>query len=1055
MFTKFVRRPVLAVVVSILICLLGLISLARLPRTLYPAVAPPEVNVTVEYTGANAETVTKAAIVPLERAINGVPGMKYMSSDAGNDGVGVVQVIFETGTDPDVAAINVQNRVNAVMGELPSEVIKNGVKIGKEENAMLMYLSIFSDNIEHDEKFLYNFADINVLGELKRIQGVGYADILGAKEYAMRIWLKPDRMVAYGLSADDVIEALELANVEAAPGKIGENSDRGSTPLQYTVRYSGKFNTPEQYASIPLRSRIDGSILRIRDVAEVEFGTSYFDVEAKFDGRPAAAIMLKQLPGSNASDVITAVKARLAELQREAFLPGMEFRVSFDVSRFLDASVRQVVQTLLEALLLVSLVVFLFLQDRRSTAIVLAAVPVSLVGTFAMVLLLGFSLNLITLFALLLAIGIVVDDAIVVVEAVHAKMEATGLSPREATVAAVREIGGAIVAITLVMTSVFLPVSFIGGASGIFYKQFSLTMAVAIALSGVVALTLTPALCAKWLKPHHGASRPSWLGRFFAGFNARYDALEGRAVRVFTAAACRRVVTLGLLAVFIVGTGAVSVITPTGFIPQEDQGLFYASVTAPPGATLERTKEVVDAIREAGQDLPGVESIATLAGTNVLSDGTGASYGTALVNLQAWEDRDVSDQEIMEELARRTRHIKDARIEFFPPPPVPGYGNASGFELRLLDKTGSGDFAAMQEVVNQFVQDLQARPEIESAFTIFDAGYPQYVVDVDIEKAAQKGVSVDAAMGTLQTMLGSEYATNFIRFGQMYKVMVQALPEYRAAPEDLLELRVKSEDGELVPFAAFATLRQGAGVDQVTRYNMYTSAELNGEGAPGVSSGAVLQAVQEVAGEKLPRGFGIAWAGVSLDEIEAGAEGLVVFWICLLFVYLVLSAKYESFVLPLVVLLSLPPGVFGAFFFVLVAGLENNLYTHVALVMLIGLLGKNAILVVEYAEQLRAGGASIVQAAIDASRLRLRPILMTSFAFIAGLLPLVFATGAGAAGNRTIGTTAAGGMLVGTAVGVVLVPGLYVIAAGLPALLRRRRKSAEPAEGPVQTEVAA
>jgi HAE1 family hydrophobic/amphiphilic exporter-1 len=994
----------------------------------FPSIAPPEVNVTVEYTGANAETVTKAAIVPLERAINGVPGMKYMSSDAGNDGVGVVQIIFEVGTDPDVAAVNVQNRVAAVMGELPSEVIRNGVKIAKEENAMLMYLNIFSKDENLEEKFLYNFTDINILAELKRIDGVGYADILGAKEYAMRIWLKPDKMLTYNISTDDVLTALQSQNVEAAPGKVGESSDKKSESLQYVVKYTGRYNTKEQYANIPIKSNANGEILRIKDIAEVEFGTTYFDVEAKLNGKPAASIMLKQLPGSNASEVISNVKKRLAEIKETTFLPGMDFELSYDVSRFLDASVHEVLRTLIEAFLLVSLVVYIFLQDFRSTVIPAIAVPVSLIGTLFFMQLMGFSLNLITLFALVLAIGIVVDNAIVVVEAVHAKMEKSNISPLIATEMAMKEISGAIIAITLVMSAVFIPVAFMSGPSGIFYRQFSLTMAVSIVLSGVIALTLTPALCALLLKSTHGVHKKnSWRTRFFSGFNAWYENLSGKYQKLLTSIASRRVVTFAMLIIFCVGTGLLGNFLPSGFIPNEDQGTFYASITTPSGSTLERTKAIVNEVQKSCQDIGAVESVSSLAGTNILSDGTGATYGTCLINLKNWDERSESVDDIIDLVVEKTNHIKDAKIEFFPPPPVPGYGNASGFELRLLDKTGSGDFKKMETAVNQFIKDLQERPEIASAFTIFDASYPQYMLHVDGDKAAQKGVTIDNAMGTLQTLLGSEYATNFIRFGQMYKVMVQALPEYRAKPDDILKLYVKNNDDAMVPLSAFITIERIYGVDQITRYNMYPSAELNGEAADGYSSGDAIKAIQEVAKEKLPKGFDIDWAGITRDQVLAGNEAVYVFLICLAFVYLVLSAQYESFLLPMPVILSLPTGIFGAFLLLTFMGLENNIYAQVAMIMLIGLLGKNAILIVEFASMKHRDGFSPLQAAIEAATVRLRPILMTSFAFIAGLIPLMFASGAGAVGNRTIGSAAAGGMLFGTIFGVIIIPGLYFI----------------------------
>jgi HAE1 family hydrophobic/amphiphilic exporter-1 len=1028
MTTNFIHRPILSIVISLIITLLGVLSLTQLPMAQFPSIAPPEVNVSIEYTGANAETVTKAAIVPLERAINGVPGMKYMSSDAGNDGVGVIQIIFEVGTDPNVAAINVQTRVMDVIAELPAEVIKAGVAIAKEENSMLMYLNIFSNDSTVQEKFLYNFTDINVLAELKRIEGVGFADILGAKEYAMRVWLKPDKMLAFNVSTDEVLAALQDHNVESAPGKVGESSDKTAQSLQYVIKYTGRYNTKEQYENIPIRANTKGDILRIKDVADVEFGTTYFDVEAKLNGKPSASVMLKQLPGSNASAVISNIKKRLAEIKESTFLPGMDYELSYDVSRFLDASVHEVLRTLIEAFLLVSLVVYIFLQDFRSTIIPALAVPVSLIGTLFFMQLMGFSLNLITLFALVLAIGIVVDNAIVVVEAVHAKMEKSNISPLRATESAMKEISGAIIAITLVMSAVFVPVAFMSGPSGIFYRQFSLTMAVSIVLSGVIALTLTPALCALLLKNTHDTPpKKTRLNRFFDGFNNWYNNLSGRYQKLVGHIANRRVVTFTMLIIFCAGTGLLGFILPSGFIPNEDQGTFYASITTPSGSTLERTKAIVDEVQRSCEGIEAIESVSSLAGTNILSDGTGATYGTCLINLKSWDDRKESVDDIIELVKERTEHIKDANIEFFPPPPVPGYGNASGFELRLLDKTGSGDLKKMEAVVNDFIIDLKKRPEIASAFTIFDASYPQYLLHVDEDKAAQKGVTIDNAMGTLQTLLGSEYATNFIKYGQLYKVMVQALPEYRAKPEDILKLYVKNDAGEMVPLSAFMRIERTYGVDQLTRYNMYPSAELNGEAGVGYSSGSAIAAIQEVAKEKLPRGYDIDWAGITRDQVLAGNEAIYIFLICLIFVYLILSAQYESFLLPLPVILSLPTGIFGAFLLLTLMGLENNIYAQVAMIMLIGLLGKNAILIVEFASMKHREGKTPLQAAIEGAKVRLRPILMTSFAFIAGLIPLMFASGAGAIGNRTIGAAAAGGMLFGTIFGVIIIPGLYVL----------------------------
>jgi HAE1 family hydrophobic/amphiphilic exporter-1 len=674
------------------------------------------------------------------------------------------------------------------------------------------------------------------------------------------------------------------------------------------------------------------------------------------------------------------------------------------------------------------LVVFIFLGDFRSTLIPAIAVPVSLIGTFFFMQLFGFSINLITLFALVLAIGIVVDNAIVVVEAVHAKMEEKNLEAKAATEEAMHEISGAIIAITLVMSAVFIPVAFMSGPVGIFYRQFSVTMAISIILSGISALTLTPALCAMMLKNTHGKEKKkNWLSKFLDGFNSRYNKLSNKYQNLLRYIVNRRLITFSALLIFCLGTWGLGKILPSGFIPNEDQGTFYASITTPSGATLERTKAVVNEVQKSCLGVEAIQSVSSLAGTNILSDGTGATYGTCLINLKDWDNRKESVDDVIAIIEEKTKHIKDAKIEFFPPPAVPGYGNASGFELRLLNKTGSGDFKKMEVVVNQFLLDLKARPEIASAFTIFDASYPQFMLHIDNDKAAQKGVTVNNAMGTLQTMLGSEYATNFIKFNQMYKVMVQALPEYRAKPEDILKLTVKNDVGEMVPLSAFMDIEKVYGVDQITRYNMYPSAELNGEAKAGYSSGAVISAIQEVAKTKLPRGYDIDWAGITRDEVATGNQAIYIFIICLLFVYLLLAAQYESFVLPLPVILSLPTGVFGAFFLLTVLGLENNIYAQVAMVMLIGLLGKNAVLIVEFAVQKHREGRTVLQAAIEGATVRLRPILMTSFAFIAGLLPLVFASGAGAVGNRTIGTAAAGGMLFGTIFGVIIVPGLYYI----------------------------
>lgn len=1031
MVQNFIKRPILSIVISVLITFLGVLALTQLPVTQFPDIAPPEVNVTTKYTGANAETCVKAVVTPLERAINGVPGMAYMSSVSGNDGSSVIQIIFKAGTDPEVAAVNVQNRVSSVLDELPQEVIKAGVIVEKVQNSMLLYLNILSNEASMDEKFLYNYTDINLLPELKRIDGVGFVDIMGSREYSMRIWLSPNKMANYHISTDDVINALKEQNIEAAPGKIGESSGKKTQSLQYVLKYTGKFNTEDQYKNVVIRSTADGDLIRLRDIGEVEFGSQEYDVISKENGQPSAAIVLKQRPGSNASQVISNIKSRMEEL-KATFPAGMNYTISYDVSAFLDASIHEVIKTLIEAFILVSLVVFIFLQDLRSTIIPAIAVPVSLIGTFFCMQLMGFSLNMVTLFALVLAIGIVVDNAIVVVEAVHAKMEHSAMDAKTATQEAMHEISGAIITITLVMSAVFVPTSFMSGPAGVFYKQFSITMATSIVLSGVVALTLTPALCAMLLKNTHCQHKKvTWLTRFFGGFNRLYEGLSLKYQRFLGVIANRRLVTFVLLAIFCVGTGIMGKMLPSGFIPNEDQGTIYANITTPSGATLERTEDVVDAIQQTAGKIDGVSSVSSLAGYSVLSEGTGATYGMNLISLKTWKERNLSDKAIIDTLKERTKSIRDAKIEYFTPPPVPGYGNSSGFELRLLDKSGKGDIKELERVAANFVKELNKRPEIANAFTTFDASFPQLLVSIDNAKAAQKNVIVADILNTLQVYLGSEYATNFIRFGQMYRVMVQALPEYRAKPDDISKLYVKNRDGEMVPVSAFLSITKVYGPEQVTRYNMYPSAMLNGEPAAGYSSGQAIDAIKAVAKEKLPKGFSYDWAGASREQANAGNEAVYIFLICLMFVYLLLAAQYESFLLPMPVILSLPTGIFGAFMFLTIMGLENNIYAQVAMIMLIGLLGKNAILIVEFASLKQREGKTPLQAAIEGAKERLRPILMTSFAFVAGLLPLMFASGAGAIGNQTIGAAAAGGMLLGTIFGVIIIPGLYVIFATL------------------------
>lgn len=1040
MIETFIRRPVLSLVISLIITLLGVLALFTLPITQFPDIVPPSVTVTARYTGANAQVCADAVATPLERAINGVPGMTYMNTVTSNNGVTLITISFKVGTDPDLAAVNVQNRVTTVLDELPEEVIKAGVVTEKEVNSMLLYLNIVSEDTTMDEQFIFNFTDINVLKELKRIDGVGFVEIMGAKDYAMRVWLKPDRMLAYNVSADEVIAALRNQNVEAAPGKTGEGSGKQSNVLEYVLRYTGKFSEPEEYKNIVLRANDDGSVLRLRDVAGVEFGALSYSMVSKTDGKPSASIMIKQRPGSNAREVISNIKTRMAELKETAFVPGMDYNFAYDVSRFLDASISEVLKTLLEAFVLVFIVVFLFLQDFRSTLIPALAVPVALIGTLAFMLALGFSINLLTLFALVLAIGIVVDNAIVVVEAVHVKMTEDHMGAMDATIAAMKEITGAILAITLVMSAVFVPVAFLKGPVGVFYRQFSLTLAISIVISGINALTLTPALCALMLRHPAPGKKKSLAQRFFTGFNKAYDSTQGKYQRLIKYLAGRKAVTMGLLVIFFVATWGSNAVLPSGFIPTEDQGMIYVNVTTPAGSTVERTGKVLDEVQEAAQDLDAVDNISTLAGYSLVTEVSGASYGMAMINMKSWDQRSESVNELIKILEEKTKHITDASIEFLPPPTVPGFGNSSGFEFRLLDKTGSGDLQQTQKVANDVIAAAVKSGAVSNAFTGFNPNFPQYMIHVDQDMAAKKGVTIENAMNTLQTLLGSYYATNFIRFGQMYKVMVQAYPQYRSSPEDILNLYLKNKDGEMVPFSTFIKMERVYGPEQLTRYNMYTSALINGDAAEGKSSGDAIKAVESAAKEVLPRGFDYEWSGMTREQILSGNQAMYIFIICLVFVYLILAAQYESFLLPLPVILSLPAGIFGSFLSLKLAGLENNIYAQVALVMLIGLLGKNAILIVEFAIQRKKLGSSILEGAIAGAASRLRPILMTSFAFIAGLIPLCIATGAGAMGNRSIGMAAAGGMLTGTLLGIILIPGLYVVFAGIEEKLGLKKK---------------
>jgi HAE1 family hydrophobic/amphiphilic exporter-1 len=1029
MFSRFIHRPVLAIVLSIVFLFLGMLAIRTRPVSQFPEIAPPRVIVSVDFPGASAEVLVNSTLVLLERSINGVQGMRYMISDATSAGEATIQVIFDLDTDPNQAVVNVKTRVDQALNKLPPLVQLEGVIVARVQPSMLMYVNLFSNDKQADEKFLYNFANVNIIPELQRIKGIGQASILGNRNYAMRVWLNPDRMRAYNISAEEVMKALGEQSVIGRPGRLGQSSGKYAQSLEYVLVYEGRFTLPEQYDQIVVRANPNGELLHLKDVAKVELGSEYFDIYSNLDGHPSAAIVLKQVYGSNASEVIESVKAKLNELKADTFPAGMEYEISYDVSTFLDASIEQVLHTLGEAFVLVALVVFIFLGDWRSTLIPTLAVPVSLIGAFVFMQAFGLTINLITLFALVLAIGIVVDDAIVVVEAVHAKMAEKHLSPYNAVKEVLGEISGAVIAITLLMTSVFVPVAFMTGPVGIFYRQFSITMATSIILSGMVALTLTPVLCAMILKGHD-ASKPKRrtpIAWFLGIFNRGFDKVTNKYVGLLKLIVNRRVITFGMLLAFGLGIFGINKDLPSGFVPNEDQGMIYAIIQTPPGATLERTNDVARTLQGIAKKIPGIASVSSLAGYEVLTEGRGSNAGTVLINLKPWEEREHSVTEVIEELEKKAKNI-GAIVEFFEPPAIPGYGAAGGFSLRMLDKTnGTTDYQDFDRINTEFMDALRKRKELTGLFTFFAANYPQYELIIDNAAAMQKGVSIGKAMANLDILIGSTYEQGFVRFGRFFKVFTQAGAEFRRLPSDVLNLYVKNDRDEMVPYSAFMKMKERQGPNEITRYNLYNSSAIRGGPAKGFTTGDAIKAVQEVAAETLPRGYDIAWEGLSFDEAARGNEAVYIFMIVLLFVYLVLAAQYESFILPFAVVLSLPAGVFGSFLLLRVMGLANDIYAQVGLVMLVGLLGKNAVLIVEFANQKHHEGASVLDAAIEGAQVRFRPILMTSFAFIAGLIPLIRASGPGAVGNHTIGASALGGMLFGTIFGVIIVPGLYYV----------------------------
>ncbi|MFY7728361.1 MAG: efflux RND transporter permease subunit [Flavobacterium sp.] len=1026
MFTKFIQRPVFAIVISIMIVFMGVLAIVQLPTAQFPEIAPTTVNIFIAYPGASADVLVKSTLITLENSINGVQDMRYMATDATSAGEATLRIIFEPGTDPNQAVIRVKTRVDQVMPLLPELVQREGVVITPIQPSMLMYVNLYAKDKSMDEKFLYNYASVKMLPEINRIKGVGRSQILGSRTYAMRIWLNPERMRAYNVSVDEVMQAMGEQSIIGRPGRIGQSSGIQAQSLEYVLTYKGQYNDPKQYENVIIRANADGEAIRLKDIGRAELGSEFFDIYSNLDGHASASIVLKQNYGSNANEVIERVKDKLAEM-KESFPPGLDYKISYDVSKFLDASIEQVIDTLRDAFILVALVVFVFLGDWRSTLIPILAVPVSLVGAFFVIQFFGISINLVTLFALVLAIGIVVDDAIVVVEAVHAKFEEhPHISPYNAVRMVLGEISGAIIAITAVMVSVFIPISFMSGPVGTFYRQFSITMASSIVISAIIALTLTPVLCAMLLKNHHGHEKKSNLfTRALDSFNRGFDKLTGSYVAVLKRIVNLRTFTFIVLIAFCAGTYFINKVLPAGFIPSEDQGTIYAIIQTPPGSTLETTNQVSQRLQKICEDIDGVESVSSLAGYEIMTEGRGSNAGTCLINLKPWSDRKHKVTEIMEELEEKSKGL-GAKIEFFEPPAIPGFGSSGGFSMRLLDKNTTTDYQDFDKINKSFMEELGKRKELTGLFTFFAANYPQYELVIDNNLAMQKGVSVGKAMENLNILIGSTYEQGFIKFNRFFKVYVQSDPKFRRLPTDILNLFVKNEKGEMVPYSAFMTLKKGQGPNEITRYNMYNSAAIQGLPASGYTTADAIAAVREVA-KKLPKGYDIAWEGLSYDESNRGNESLYIFGIVLAFVYFVLAAQYESFIIPLAVVFSLPVGIFGSFFMLKMMGLENNIYAQIGLIMLVGLLGKNAVLIVEFAVQKRQEGLSIFDAAIEGAKVRFRPILMTSFAFIAGLIPLIVASGAGAIGNHTLGSAALGGMFFGTVFGVLIVPGLYFI----------------------------
>ncbi|ADY30167.1 efflux RND transporter permease subunit [Cellulophaga lytica] len=1026
MLKTFIERPVLSTVISIIIVVLGVISITSLPIEEYPDIAPPTIKVSASYTGANAETVLESVIIPIEEQINGVEGMSYITSTASNNGTAEITVYFDQEIDADIAAVNVQNRVARANPLLPQEVIQTGVTTQKQETSALMFISMYSENEDYDATFIQNYLKINVIPAMQRISGVGDVSVFSQQDYAMRIWLKPEKLAAYNLIPSDISAALAEQNLEAAAGSLGENNGEA---FSYTLTYSGRFKEQKQYGDIIIKALGNGEFLRLNDVATIELDAQSYSSNAMSLGNPAVFMGIFQTKGSNAQEIIENIKTTLASVEKD--LPeGLNIFVPYDTSLFLNASIEKVISTLVEAFLLVFLVVFIFLQDFRSTLIPAIAVPVSIIGTFFFLSVFGYSINLLTLFALVLAIGIVVDDAIVVVEAVHAKMDEGVKNPKKATLIAMNEISGAIISITLVMAAVFIPVTFITGPTGVFYEQFGVTLIIAILISAVNALTLSPALCALLLKEHKHDEElkgKSPLQRFYTLFNRGFNATIDRYGKSLQFLYKRKFVSVLLLIIAGVGIYWASQTTPTGFVPDEDRGIIFANIELPAGSSLDRTDAVSRDLYSKINGIEGIAGVNFIKGRSLIS-GAGTNYGFGIIKLKDWterEDPSTSVQAITGKLFGIASTMPEANIIFFSPPSIRGFGNSAGFEVNLLDKFG-GEFTELDKTNKEFAMALMSHPEIKYAQSSFNTSYPQYEMDINVPLAKEKGVSVSSIFSTLQGYIGGVYASDFSRFGKQFRVYIQALPDDRASVDDLNSMYVRTDAGEMTPITQFVNLERVYGPQSVTRFNLFNSTKITGATNEGFSTGDAIRIIEEEVA-KLPSNYTVAYSGLTREEVNAGSQTTFIFILSILFVYFLLSAQYESYLLPFAVVLSLPFGVFGAYISTKFLGLENNIYFQIALIMLIGLLAKNAILIVEFALQRRRAGESIVDAAIDGAKSRLRPILMTSFAFILGLMPLALAKGVGAEGNNSIGTGAAGGMLIGTILGVFVIPILFIL----------------------------